>query len=411
MSDPTQHKPLHILYFIEEFWPTHRQDVSALFGKYLLRYGIHCDLVTAEDPAASGKPLSPWQSGELLLCRVPHNRAGQYVVKLWHNLKSLLTADTSKYQALQVRDMSLTALFGLIIARIKHLQFYYWLSYPQSEGQIDRAKKRGLKGGMRFWFPLLQGWIGKFLLYKIVLPRADHVFVQSRQMRLDLAAYGIPVQRMTPVPMGVDTEVAQTDQITAATDPLLSGKRVVAYLGTLDRVRQIEVLFQMLDKIKAQIPNVLLVLIGDTEDAAHRAWLREEAVRLGVNDLILWTGWLPMTTAWSYLRSADVGISPFPRGFLLDSASPTKAIEYMALGLPVVVNDNPDQAQVVTESGGGLCVPLEANAFAEAVLRLLNDPAKSAEMARLGQEYVSKVRNYAVLANNLADQYKRLLSK
>jgi hypothetical protein len=29
------------------------------------------------------------------------------------------------------------------VARAKGLPFFYWLSYPQSEGQIDRARQRG----------------------------------------------------------------------------------------------------------------------------------------------------------------------------------------------------------------------------------------------------------------------------
>ena len=100
--------------------------------------------------------------------------------------------------------MSVSAVIGLLVARFKGIKFYYWLSYPQSEGQIDRARARGLAGGMRFWFPLIQGHLGRWLLYKVVLPNADHVFVQSRQMQHDLAQHGIAMNRMTPIPMGVD---------------------------------------------------------------------------------------------------------------------------------------------------------------------------------------------------------------
>ena len=104
-----------------------------------------------------------------------------------------------------------------------------------------------------------------------------------------------------------------------------------------------------------------------------------------------------------------MGLSPFPRGYLLDSASPTKAIEYMALGLPVIVNDNPDQAQVIRESGEGLCVSLEPGAFAGALLELLGDPARRREMGEKGRRYVVKVRGYDKLAETVAATYKRLL--
>jgi glycosyltransferase involved in cell wall biosynthesis len=316
--------------------------------------------------------------------------------------------DAREYDAIQVRDMSVTALAGLVLSRVKGIGFIYWLSYPHSEGQIDRAKARGLKGGLRFWFPLVQGMFGKWLLYRIVLPRADHVFVQSHQMQLDLAQQGVPMSKMSPVPMGVDTEAVSPENIKPANDKQLEGKRVLVYLGTLDRIRQIDILFQMLTQIRKEIPNILLVLAGDSGDVAHRNWLKEEAERLGVANLVLWAGWLPSSQAWNYVRSAEIGLSPFPRGYLLDSASPTKAIEYMALGLPVIVNDNPDQAQVIAESGAGVCVPLQGRAFAAAVVDLLNDPEAMQRMGSKGRQYVQEKRGYDSIARMVMEVYHNL---
>jgi glycosyltransferase involved in cell wall biosynthesis len=87
-------------------------------------------------------------------------------------------------------------------------------------------------------------------------------------------------------------------------------------------------------------------------------------------------------------------------------ASPTKAVEYMALGLPVVANDNPDQQQVIAESGAGLCVPMTAEAFANATLALLDDNKLRANMSALGKAYVAQQRSYQQLANALAAEYK-----
>jgi len=399
---------MRIIYFTAEQWPTFRADLVALFGKYLPRRGVTCDLVTEREPAVAPANVPPWGGGSARLCNVPANRAGQYLVKLWHNLSVLASLDARRYDALQVRDMSLTALFGLMIARLKGLRFFYWLSYPQSEGQIDRARARGWRGGMRFWFPLIQGTVGRWILYGLVLPRADHVFVQSRQMQLDLAREGVPMEKMTPVPMGVDVEAAGHAQLPAMMDARLANRRVLAYLGTLDRVRKIEILLHMLAIVARDEPNVLLILVGDTEDATHRAWLKSEAERLGVADHVLWTGWLASSDAWAYVRQAEIGLSPFPRSFLLDSASPTKAVEYMALGLPVVVNDNPDQAQVVAESGGGLCVPLEPQAFADAVMSLLQSPELRRVMGEHGRDYVRRVRCYDTIAEAVARVYRGL---
>ena len=398
---------MHILYLTAEQWPTFRADVTTLFGNYLPRFGVTCDLVTEQDVIT--ETATDWPAGKAIICKVPNNRAGQYVLKFLHQCKVLITADYVQYQAVQVRDMTLIALVAIVMCKLKKIPFYYWLSYPQSEGQIERAKARGASAGMRYWFPLLQGFIGKILLYKIILPNANHVFVQSQNMLQMLALKGVNPKNMTPVPMGVDLEKAQPDKITTSDDVRLTGKRVIVYLGALDQSRQIPILFEMLVILRQQIPDILLVLAGNVDDKTHREWLKQEAQRLNVMQHIVWTDWLPMQEAWRYLKAAEIGLSPFPRGYLLDMASPTKAVEYMAFGLPIIANDNPDQMQVLKESGAGNCVELNPAKFAKAVLELINDEAQKKKMAQQGLIYVHKIRGYDILAEQLADRYRQLL--
>jgi len=77
--------------------------------------------------------------------------------------------------------------------------------------------------------------------------------------------------------------------------------------------------------------------------------------------------------------------------------------------VPVVANDQPDQAALLAQTGGGLCVPLTAAGFADGILALLDDPAQAAAMAARGREAIGGLRSYEVLASQLAAQYQRLL--
>jgi glycosyltransferase involved in cell wall biosynthesis len=285
------------------------------------------------------------------------------------------------------------------------------MSYPQSEGQIHRAQSRGVSAGLRYFFPLILGHIGKFLLYRIVMPRADHNFVQSDKMREDLVKIGLPFEKMTPVPMAVDLDSAKIEEIHPIDDDRLKGKRVVIYMGCLDLTRKIEVLFEMIALARKTVPNVLLVIVGSTEDKIHLNWLEKEAERIGVTDSIIWTGWLPMSQAWRYARASEVGLSPIPRGFLLDMGIPTKTLEYMALNIPVLCNDNPDQEKVTQESGAGICVSLTGEKFAEALLTLLQDTPRREQMAKVGRQYIAEFRSYEKLASSVFAVYQNLLKK
>ena len=399
---------MRLLFLTAETCPTFRADVAALFGKYLPRHGVYSDIVAGRTPGHDGNVQ--WAAGETLLCDVSGGQAKKHVKTLLHGIRALFKAGRASYQAIQVRDMPVLAAFGLAAARAKRLPFYYWMSFPMPEGQIDLARERGLSAGlMKFLFPWVSGRVGRFLLYRMVLHRADHVFVQSERMKEDMAALGVDPARMTPVLMGVDMEDIRLDDLPSADDPRLEGKRVLAYLGTLDRPRRIEILFDMLARVRRQVPDALLVLIGDTADDVHRAWLQQQAAAAGVADAVLWTGWLPMKEGWRYVRAAEVALSPIPRGPLLDCGSPTKVPEYLALGVPVVCNDNPDQATVIGESGAGLCVPYTGEAFADAALALLGAKPEQGGPRTSGAEYVKAQRSYERIAATLAEVYKKCL--
>jgi glycosyltransferase involved in cell wall biosynthesis len=90
---------------------------------------------------------------------------------------------------------------------------------------------------------------------------------------------------------------------------------------------------------------------------------------------------------------------------------PTKVLEYMALNVPVLCNDNPYQEQAVNESGAGLCVSLTAENFAEALLELLENTAQRKRMATLGRQYITEFWNYEKLAADVFAAYQNLLKR
>ena len=395
-----------ILYLIAESWPTHRVDVTTLFGKELPKLGVRSDLVTT----TSEDVPPPWGGGSVDLAVIKGGMARQYLGAFWHALTALLRTDWNAYDAIQVRDLPLPAALALTFCRWRRKRFVYWMSYPMSEGQIQLAAERGMDAGfVRFIFPWVRGRVGRFLLYRYVLPRADHIFVQSEFMKQDLVAKNIPPVKMTPVPMGVDTQRIAAGPVPEPRSEQFQGRRVLLYLGILDRSRRIEVLFEALALVREQHPNAVLLVVGATDDTSQQERLARRAKQAGMEDHIIWTGWVPIEEAWGYVALSEVGFSPFPRSALLDSSSPTKIVEYLALGLLTVCNDNPDQAAIMQATGAGRCVPYQANTFAQAVIELLEAPEQ--EKARLvdaGRAWVRANRDYRSIARTVAAAYAEI---
>jgi glycosyltransferase involved in cell wall biosynthesis len=410
VSDPAPgSRGLKLLYLTAETWPTFRVDVAVLFGRLLPRFGVTSDLVAMRSPDPHVD--NTWDGGVVRLSPPTKGRLSEHLRGFWHFTKELFKANWSEFDAVQVRDMPVPAVLAMLIARWHRRPFFYWMSFLVPEGHIELARERGLDAGiMRYVFPWVRGRLGRWLLYRWVLPKADHVFVQSDRMKAQMIEKGFSADRMTPVPMGVDIPNLRSGPIDPVVAKKLDGHRTLIYLGVLERARRLEVLFEMMSLLKPRYPDLLLLIVGDTVDEPQRARLRRLATMAGVSDMLVWTGWVPMPTAWGYVQRCEIGLSPFPRGELLDGTSPTKIIEYLALGLPVVCNDSPDQEKIIKACGAGRCVPYTAASFANAVDELLSMPPPTREeMSRAGRHYVATHRDYTVLAANLAKVYRSLI--
>jgi len=305
------------------------------------------------------------------------------------------------YDVVQVKDKFVSALVGIVAAKVGGAKFAYWLSYPFPEASVYEAQA----GTARYkWFYLLRGYVFKILLYRVIMPASDHVFVQSDQMKRDVMAMGVAADKLTPVPMGVSLERFSTSGSESRTGKLWDGRSLV-YLGTLHKVRRIDFLIRVLAQVKRSIPDVKLFLVGGAEDPDDEQALRDEASELGVSDSVIFTGQLPQREALRYVEAAEVCLSPFFPTPILNSTSPTKLIEYMAMSKAVVANDHPEQRLVIKESGGGVCVPYEEGKFADAIVSLLRDPDLAREMGQRGRKYVAEKRTYSKLADLVEAKY------
>lgn len=396
---------MRILYLTRESSPSFRPDIATLFGRGLLAQGIHTDLV-----ALQGEGVVEWPAGQAFL-RPAKGKLARLTTRLRLALDLFTLSGQHTYDAIQVRDRIVGAAIGLAVARWRGLPFFYWMSFPFSELWQDIGTGRASNSGARLqrlvwkWRGLAAAW----LLYRVVLPRASHIFVQSEAMRQMLTGYGLAPERMTPVPMGVELPECP-EAILPADDPRLAGRRVLVYLGALERIRHPELMLQAMVKVIETAPDALLVLVGDSQTPGERQWLENEINRLHLSGHAFITGWLPPEQAWRYVRAAGIGLSPFPRTRVLEVASPTKVCEYLAYGVPVIANDQPDQAFLMQETGGGLCVPLTADGFAQGMLALLADPLRARQMAVAGRAAIGQLRGYDVISAQLATHYRALLA-
>jgi len=395
-----------ILFVVRDALPPIRADVLTLFGSALRRHGVATDLV---GQGGSGD-AAPWPAGGMHVVGSLDSRLWSVCAPLWDLLGLARALRRGRPDCIQVRDKIASGVLGRVVAALLGVPFLYWMSFPIVEGYETRRDDVRRQGRTLAWLGhALRARAARRVLRRLVLPGARHVFVQSDAMADWLAAQGVPRARMTAVPMGVDVRLFDRARIAPVSDARLAGRRVVLYLGRVARSRRSDFLLDVAALLRAHEPRVLLVIAGDAPSDDEMAWMRREIAARRLQDHVLLTGWLPQRVALGYAVRAEVGLSPIPRGTLFDVSSPTKLVEYLALGIPGVANDIPDQKRVIDESGAGLCVPMEPVPFATAVLQLLNDELLAAELALRGPAYVKSCRTYDILGNNVAKIYNQIL--
>jgi glycosyltransferase involved in cell wall biosynthesis len=401
-------KPLSIAFIVRDPLPPLRADLLTLFGAELPRHGIGSDLVGQAGPASPG---ASWPAGAMHMVGSLRSRFASVLSPLWDTLGLLRAWRRARPDCIQVRDKVASGLVGRLAAAVLRVPFVYWMSFPIVEGfEVRRDEIRRAGRGVAWFAHALRARASRAVIYRLVLPGARHIFVQSDAMADWLAAKGYPRQRMTAVPMGVDARLFDRARITPVPDRRLDGRRVLLYLGRVARARDSGFLLDVAGRLRAAVPRMLLVIAGDAPNAADMAWMRAQVAARGLGGHVLLTGWLPQRVALGYAVRAEVGLSPIPRGTLFDVSSPTKLVEYLALGIPCVANDIPDQQLVLGHSGAGLCVPMQAEAFCGAILQLLNDPALAARCAARGPAWVRRHRTYDILARTVAAAYGRILA-
>ncbi|MBQ5966052.1 glycosyltransferase [Massilia sp. ZL223] len=399
-------RQLSIAFIVRDPLPPIRADVLTLFGAEMPRYGVRTELVGQSGSGAR----DPWHAGGMYEVGSLKSRFAAVLSPLWDLLGLLRARRGARPDCIQVRDKIASGLLGRWAAAWLGVPFVYWMSFPIVEGYEVRRDEIALHGkGLKWLAHAVRAAASRFVVYRLVLPGARHVFVQSEAMADWLAAKGFARSRMTAVPMGVDAELFDRARVDPVDDPRLDGRRVLLYLGRVAQARKSGFLLDVVEQLRDTMPEVLLVIAGDAPSDDEMAWMRAEIARRELGEHVLLTGWLPQRTALGYALRAEVGLSPIPRGELYDVSSPTKLVEYLALGIPSVANDIPDQALVIEQSGAGLCVPMEAGAFAGAVRRLLEDKALAAEFALRGPAYVKSHRTYAILGRIVAETYTKIL--
>lgn len=309
-----------------------------------------------------------------------------------------------KYNLLFVRHDVFDGLIASYIKKRYKIPFVFELTNPLEmeweHFRIDRMKPK-------LWYYLVARFNTMMRIY--TMKKADLVLITTEGFIEGLVRKGISKSKMMPYPNGVDISSCQNkDGENIRERYYLVNSKVAIYVGIMHQARNLGILIEAFARVRHENNKVKLLMVGDGSDRKN---LEELASRLGIREHVIFTGQVSQSEIPEFIASADAGLSPVPPLSFFKVSSPIKTLEYMAMGKPVVANEEiVEHKEVMKQSGGGVLVPFNKEAFAYAIAELLNDSEKAEKMGKRGYEWVVKNRSYEVLARKAEERFTGLLS-
>ena len=382
-----------------------RPAVTEIYGKYLPSFGHKVTWITPSTESGNGVQedlfngihvyMIPRPMGSSLFLKI-FNRISYYIKE--YDLLTIIFKE-KKYNIIQVRNDVFGALLALHIKRKYNIPFVFQYSFPKEAYKVQKLEKR-----YSYYFGKFEGYITKYILRK-----ADLIFPISKWMEEELIKEDIPKSKMMPLPMGVNYELfsSKKDGSEIREQYNLNNVQVILYIGVMDKLRELSLLIHAFSKIREHRDNIKLLMVGDGNDKTN---LEELSIKLGMNKDVIFTGQVPYFDVPYFIAAVDVCLSPVPPLSIYKVSSPTKLFEYMAMGKPVVANEEiPEHEEVIKESGGGVLVKFEAESFAKGIIELLDNHDKAQEMGGRGKEWAIQKRSYENMAREVEKRYFELL--
>jgi glycosyltransferase involved in cell wall biosynthesis len=258
------------------------------------------------------------------------------------------------------------------------------------------------------WFPRLQGakiildihdvlpelYASKFgvgetsLIFKMLMKVekssarfADHVIIANDIWRGKLLLRSVPAEKCTAILNFPDRSIFARRGRTRSDE-----RFVMLYPGTLNWHQGLDIAIRAFAAIKDAAPEAEFQIcgVGPAEEA-----LRSLAVSLGLNGRVRLDGAREIREIASLMENADLGVVPKRNDPFGDEAFSTKILEFMAMGVPVLVADTKIDRYYFNDSIVQFFRAGDEASLSESMLRLIMDRGRRGDLARNASQFIN----------------------
>ncbi|MEO5644965.1 MAG: glycosyltransferase [Bacteroidia bacterium] len=243
----------------------------------------------------------------------------------------------------------------------------------------------------------------KSILHRLLvfnnLKKADAVFSTSEIMREEVLHY--VTKEVDVTPFGVDVNEFAPEE---AASLFTGNPKVIGTIKSLEQNYGIETLISAFALVKKKYAADLKLLICG--DGTKEQELKQLANETGYGNDILFSGRINQQEVPRYHNMIDIFVN-----ISLQESFGVAVVEAMACEKPVVVTPVGGLKEVVEENVSGVFVPVgNIERTAEAILGLLDDPAKAKRMGEEGRKRVLKKYDWKNNLDDIEKLYNKIVS-
>ena len=346
-------------------------------AKGLTKHGHHVQVVAARSYYPHGR-VSPQNKHKFFF---REKREGVDILRVW--IPALETAGLAKRLVLYF-GFTIASIFGFfLLVRNKYDVVHYSSPYSLSFFSIPACIFGRFKGSMvlldvhDLWpevileAGMIESTFAERILglgTRVTYALSSYVTPISDSIGQSLMATGMPKRKVKTLELAVDTDffhpIARESLAGSADKGFLA-----EYSGLLGRKFDFEILIEAARALGNRGVEISFLIRGDGEMKNHVMNLAK-----GLRNVDVRTDLMSEGEVMKVLNLADVLLCPL-KGSKEDAAGiPTKVIEYLAVGKPIVCSAIGDTASLLKAGNAGIVVPPgDSASFSDAILLLCQD--------------------------------------
>jgi glycosyltransferase involved in cell wall biosynthesis len=220
----------------------------------------------------------------------------------------------------------------------------------------------------------------------------------------------VPREKISVIENGVETRLFAPEAFTLEAARGLrrelgaDGKLVVSYIGTMGKAHGLETVIAAATQLRDTNPEIVFFIVGEGAE-------KERIVRLArERDLhnLRFVDQQPREKIPAYICASDICLVPLKKSDVFKTVIPTKMLEFMSCGRPVILGVDGQARIVLEDAKAGVAIePENSVALEKAILYLATNKQVAQDLGRNGREFI--MRRFS--RHQTAEKYTRMLEK